>query len=76
MDPQKMNLSWTSVRRRKMQGTPLGKSRILVVLGAEAPFGPAENELKLSLSMGDENARKMKDSGGPGVRSTARGRRK
>ena len=41
--------------------------------GAVAPRGIAENDLKLSLSMGEENARnskgfqrKMKDSGNPG----------
>ena len=71
-----------------------------MVLGAGAQREVAENELKFSLRMeeenagldhsaksqkmslrwsfstGDENARKMKDSGGPGGGGTARSRRK
>ena len=47
--------------------------------GGGAPRDVAENELKLPLSMGRKPLkflRKMKDSGGPGGRCTARNRRK
>ena len=51
-----------------------------MALGAVAPREVAEDELNLSLSMGEEKCkefhREMKDSGGPGGGGTARSRRK